>query len=574
MVNTLRKSIRQYKNLSLLSPLFVIGEALIEMLIPYFVGILIDKGIMKGNLAYINKWGVLLLIVTLISLCLGGSASYVSAHAAAGFASNLRKDMFYNIQDYSFENIDKFSSSSLVTRMTTDVNNVQMAYQMLIRIAVRAPMMLIISVIMSVVISPRLSIIFAVIAPVFAILLTLIIKWAYPYFPKVFRGYDKMNQVVRENVRGIREVKTYVQEKPQVKKFKKASGFIYKLFAAVQKILSLDAFVVVAILNISNLAICWFGAHEVVGGTLQTGQLISMFTYSNSVLFSLNILAMITTQLVVSSASGRRIADVINEKPTIKNPRKPLKQLTNGEVVFDHVNFKYDPADKDLALNDINLDIRPGETIGIIGKTGSSKSTLVSMIPRLYDVTSGAVRVAGHNVKSYDLKTLRDNVAMVLQNNVLFSGTIKDNLKWGNENATDDQIVAAAKIAHADDFIREMPDQYNTMVEQGGNNVSGGQKQRITIARALLKNPKILILDDSTSAVDTDTERQIRQALARDMPNTTKIIISQRIVSIKDANRIIVMNDGKIHDIGTHDELMKRNDLYSSIAKFQEEQGK
>ena len=574
MVNTLRKSIRQYKNLSLLSPLFIIGEALIEMLIPYFVGILIDKGIMKGNLAYINKWGVLLLIVTLISLCLGGSASYVSAHAAAGFASNLRKDMFYNIQDYSFENIDKFSSSSLVTRMTTDVNNVQMAYQMLIRIAVRAPMMLIISVIMSVVISPRLSIIFAVIAPVFAILLTLIIKWAYPYFPKVFRGYDKMNQVVRENVRGIREVKTYVQEKPQVKKFKKASGFIYKLFAAAQKILSLNAFVVVAILNISNLAICWFGAHEVVGGTLQTGQLISMFTYSNSVLFSLNILAMITTQLVVSSASGKRIADVINEKPTIKNPRKPLKQLTNGEVVFDHVNFKYDPADKDLALNDINLDIRPGETIGIIGRTGSSKSTLVSMIPRLYDVTSGAVRVAGHNVKSYDLKTLRDNVAMVLQNNVLFSGTIKDNLKWGNENATDDQIVAAAKIAHADDFIREMPDQYNTMVEQGGNNVSGGQKQRITIARALLKNPKILILDDSTSAVDTDTERQIRQALARDMPNTTKIIISQRIVSIKDANRIIVMDAGKIQDVGTHDELMKRNDLYSSIAKFQEEQGK
>jgi len=574
LVNTLRKSIRQYKNLSLLSPLFIIGEALIEMLIPYFVGILIDKGIMKGNLAYINKWGVLLLIVTLISLCLGGSASYVSAHAAAGFASNLRKDMFYNIQDYSFENIDKFSSSSLVTRMTTDVNNVQMAYQMLIRIAVRAPMMLIISVIMSVVISPRLSIIFAVIAPVFAILLTLIIKWAYPYFPKVFRGYDKMNQVVRENVRGIREVKTYVQEKPQVKKFKKASGFIYKLFAAAQKILSLDAFVVVAILNISNLAICWFGAHEVVGGTLQTGQLISMFTYSNSVLFSLNILAMITTQLVVSSASGKRIADVINEKPTIKNPRKPLKQLTNGEVVFDHVNFKYDPADKDLALNDINLDIRPGETIGIIGRTGSSKSTLVSMIPRLYDVTSGAVRVAGHNVKSYDLKTLRDNVAMVLQNNVLFSGTIKDNLKWGNENATDDQIVAAAKIAHADDFIREMPDQYNTMVEQGGNNVSGGQKQRITIARALLKNPKILILDDSTSAVDTDTERQIRQALARDMPNTTKIIISQRIVSIKDANRIIVMDAGKIQDVGTHDELMKRNDLYSSIAKFQEEQGK
>ena len=574
MINTLRKSIRQYKKQSLLSPLFVICEVIIEMLIPYLVGILIDNGIMKGNMPYIMKTGLLLFVITIVSLVLGAGASYFSAHAAAGFAANLRKDMFYHVQDFSFENIDKFSSSSLVTRMTTDVNNIQMAYQMLIRIAVRAPMMLIVSIIMSIIISPRLSLIFVIIAPVFVIIMALIIKSANPYFPKIFRGYDQMNQVVRENIRGIREVKTYVQEDEQTTKFKKSSGFIYKLFSTAQKIMSLNSMVVIAVLNISNLAICWFGAKEIVGGTLQAGQLISMFSYSNSVLNSLNILAMIITQLVVSAASGRRIAEVINEKPSIENPLKPLKEVTNGEVIFDHVNFKYNPDDKNYALHDINLKIKPGETLGIIGKTGSSKSTLVSMIPRLYDTDSGAVRVSGHNVKSYDLKTLRDNVAVVLQNNVLFSGTIKDNLKWGNENATDEQILAASKIAHADDFIQEMPDKYDTMVEQGGNNVSGGQKQRITIARALLKKPKILILDDSTSAVDTQTEREIRESLAQEMPDTTKIIISQRIVSIKDADRIIVMDDGNIQDIGNHDELMERNDLYSSIAKFQEEQKK
>lgn len=574
MINTLRKSIRQYKKQSLLSPLFVIGEVIIEMLIPYLVGILIDNGIMKGNMPYIMKTGLLLFVITIVSLVLGAGASYFSAHAAAGFAANLRKDMFYHVQDFSFENIDKFSSSSLVTRMTTDVNNIQMAYQMLIRIAVRAPMMLIVSIIMSVIISPRLSLIFVIIAPVFVIIMALIIKSANPYFPKIFRGYDQMNQVVRENIRGIREVKTYVQEDEQTTKFEKSSGFIYKLFTAAQKIMSLNSMVVIAVLNISNLAICWFGAKEIVGGTLQAGQLISMFSYSNSVLNSLNILAMIITQLVVSAASGRRIAEVINEKPSIENPLKPLKEVTNGEVIFDHVNFKYNPDDRNFALRDINLKIKPGETLGIIGKTGSSKSTLVSMIPRLYDTDSGAVRVSGHNVKSYDLKTLRDNVAVVLQNNVLFSGTIKDNLKWGNENATDEQILAASKIAHADDFIQEMPDKYDTMVEQGGNNVSGGQKQRITIARALLKKPKILILDDSTSAVDTQTEREIRESLAQEMPDTTKIIISQRIVSIKDADRIIVMDDGNIQDIGNHDKLMERNDLYSSIAKFQEEQKK
>lgn len=572
MVSTILKSVRQYKTKSILSPIFVAVEAFIEMFIPYLMGLLIDNGIMQHDQHYVIVVGIVLLVLTLISLCLGGLASITSALAAAGLAANLRHDMFDNVQDFSFENIDKFSSASLVTRLTTDVNNIQIAYQMSIRIAVRAPLMMILSLIMSFVVNAKLALIFAILVPILGAALALIIRSAYPFFPKIFRGYDNLNRVVRENVRGIREVKTYVHESEQISQFKKASAFIYRFFFSAMKRMALNGPIMMFVINLAMLLVSWFGARQIVYGSMQTGQLVSMFSYAISVLFSLMMLAMIFTQLTLAQASGHRVVAVLNEQPSIRNPYQPVMQVNDGDIVFDHVGFKYEKDARNWILHDINLHIKPGETIGIIGETGSAKSTLVSMIPRLYDVTTGAVRVAGHNVRSYDLRTLRDNVAMVLQNNVLFTGTIKDNLKWGNEQATDAEIVAAAKIAQADGFIREMPAGYDTMVEQGGNNVSGGQKQRITIARALLKQPKILILDDSTSAVDTQTERKIRLGLAKQLPKTTKIIISQRIVSLKDADRIIVMADGQIQDIGTHAELIQRNQLYSSIAKFQEEQ--
>lgn len=475
------------------------------------------------------------------------------------------------MQTFSFANIDKFSTSSLVTRLTTDISNLQMAYQMAIRIAVRAPLMLIFSIIMAFKVNGELAMVFVVVVPLLALTLSLIIKAAYPIFRQVFKKYDVLNRVVRENVRGIREVKTYNQEDEENKKFQDASSGIFGLFSKAQKIMALNAPTMLLMLNGSILLLSWFGAKLIVGGSMQPGELVSMFAYSNSILFCLNMLAMIFTQIAISQASGNRVAEVLNEVTTISDPTKPIMEVRDGEIKFDHVTFDYDKKGKIPALSDINLTIKTGEVIGIFGETGSSKTTLVQLIPRLYDTTKGNVEVGGRNVKSYDLKTLRDNVAMVLQNNVLFSGTIFDNLRWGNADATDEEVIAAAKVAHADDFVKDFPDGYNTMIEQGGDNVSGGQKQRLTIARALLKKPKILILDDSTSAVDTATEREIREALGTQLKNTTKIIISQRIVSIKDADRIIVIHQGAIQDIGTHDELIVKNDLYRSINQFQSE---
>lgn len=571
MIKTLMKSIRQYKKMSILSPILVASEVLVEIFIPFLMANIIDSGIMKQNLDYILRLGSLLIVITIVSLVLGAGASWFSSQAGAGFAANLRQDLFAHIQTFSFTNIDKFSTSSLVTRLTTDIANIQMAYQMLIRIAVRAPLMMIFSVIMAFNVSGELALIFVVLVPVLALTLTVIIKSAYPLFNLVFRRYDVLNRVVRENVRGIREVKTYVQEDNEIEKFEGASESIFSVFSKAQKIVSLNAPTMQFFLNAAVLLVSWFGAKLIVGGSLQTGELVSMYAYSNSILFSLNMLAMIITQIAISQASGRRIAEVLHEKSTIENPTKPVTEVSDGSIKFDHVSFHYLKEGKAPVLDDINLSIKAGEVIGIIGETGSGKSSLVSLIPRLYDPTQGTIEVGGCNVLTYDLKTLRDNVAMVLQNNVLFSGTIAENLRWGNENATDEEVLAASKVAHADDFVQELPDGYNTMIEQGGNNVSGGQKQRLTIARALLKKPKILILDDSTSAVDTATEKDIRESLRTQMAETTTIIISQRIVSIKDADGIIVMNHGKIEDIGTHDELIERNALYHDINQYQTE---
>lgn len=575
MIKKLARYINGYKKDSILTPIFVMLEVIMEVLIPFLMADLIDKGIDGGNIPLIIKLGVALLIGAFISLFFGALAGKTAATASAGFAKNLRKGMFYNIQDFSFSNVDKFSNSSLITRLTTDVTNVQMSYQMIIRNAARSPLMLIFALTAAFGISSKLSLIFLTMIPVLGIGLYLIIKNAFPIFERVFKSYDNLNRIVQENLSGIRVVKSFVREEHEIDKFSKTSEEISKDFIKAEKLLAFNMPLMQFSVYSCMLLLSWFGARAVVASGnnpalgLSTGQLMSLITYTMQILMSLMMLSMVLVMITISKASARRIVEVLDEQTDIKNPSSPIYEVKNGDIEFENVNFKYsDSADK-LCLENINIKIKSGETIGIIGGTGSSKTTLVQLIPRLYDVSSGAVKVAGIDVRNYDIESLRKSVSMVLQKNVLFSGTIKENLKWGNPDATDEEIKEACSIAQADGFIENFPDKYETYIEQGGTNVSGGQKQRLCIARALLSNPKVLILDDSTSAVDTKTDSHIRKELLSSMPNTTKIIIGQRISSISEADKILVMDDGKIVDYGTHEELIKSSSIYKEVYESQ-----
>ena len=575
MIKKLARYINGYKKDSILTPIFVMLEVIMEVLIPFLMADLIDKGIDGGNIPLIIKLGLALLIGAFISLFFGALAGKTAATASAGFAKNLRKGMFYNIQDFSFSNVDKFSNSSLITRLTTDVTNVQMSYQMIIRNAARSPLMLIFALTAAFGISSKLSLIFLTMIPVLGIGLYLIIKNAFPIFERVFKSYDNLNRIVQENLSGIRVVKSFIREEHEIDKFSKTSEEISKDFIKAEKLLAFNMPLMQFSVYSCMLLLSWFGARAVVASGnnpalgLSTGQLMSLITYTMQILMSLMMLSMVLVMITISKASARRIVEVLDEQTDIKNPSSPIYEVKNGDIEFENVNFKYsDSADK-LCLENINIKIKSGETIGIIGGTGSSKTTLVQLIPRLYDVSSGAVKVAGIDVRNYDIKSLRKSVSMVLQKNVLFSGTIKENLKWGNPDATDEEIKEACSIAQADGFIENFPDKYETYIEQGGTNVSGGQKQRICIARALLSNPKVLILDDSTSAVDTKTDSHIRKELLSSMPNTTKIIIGQRISSISEADKILVMDDGKIVDYGTHEELIKSSSIYREVYESQ-----
>lgn len=588
MIKTLAAQIRQYKRSTLLTPLFTILEVVMEVLIPFVTATIIDKGINgnngEGDLPTVFIYGGVMIVMAFLSLSFGVLAGKFAANASAGFACNLRDAMFSNIQTFSFSNIDKYSTAGLVTRMTTDVTNLQNAFQMIIRIAVRAPIMLISSVVMCVIINPGISLIFLGALVVLGTVLVLIVSKATKVFDKVFTKYDDLNASVQENISGIRVVKGFVREGHENEKFVGASGNLYKMFVSAEKIISWNQPVMMFVIYACILLISWFGAQFIVGGTMTTGELTSMFSYIMNALMSLMMLSMIFVMLTMSVASARRICEVLNEKTDITNPADPVMEIPDGSIDFDHVNFAYKHSSELLRektdadggeeiLTDIDLHIHAGETIGIIGGTGCGKSTFASLISRLYDVDSGEVRVGGTDVRKYDLELLRDKVAVVLQKNVLFSGTILDNLRWGNENATEEECMEACRLACADEFIEKMPDGYNTRIEQGGSNVSGGQKQRLCIARALLKSPKILILDDSTSAVDTATDAKIRQAFAQKIPGTTKLIIAQRISSVQDADRIIVMDDGRICGFDTHENLLKNNKIYSEIYTIQTQSG-
>ncbi|MCM1335463.1 MAG: ABC transporter ATP-binding protein/permease [Bacteroides sp.] len=574
MIKTLAKRIGEFKKATILTPLCMVGEVLMEVIIPWLMALLIDNGVNgnggEGDFNYILATGGLLVVCCAISLAAGFGGGKFGAIASTGFARNLRRDMFHKVQEYSFANIDKFSTASLVTRLTSDVTRVQDAFQMIIRIAVRAPMTLLFSLFAAFAINAELSVIFVAAIPILGVGLFIIMRKAHPVFERVFKRYDKLNSVVQENVSGMRVVKAFVREDYEVEKFKKVSKSIYDDFCYAEKVLAFNSPLMQFCVYAGMLIVAWLGAQLiVVDGTLKTGELMSVITYAMQVLMSLMMLSMIFVMLTMARASAERICEVLDEESTLKNRADPLGEVPDGSIRFNNVSFAYREGGE-YSLSGIDLTIRSGETVGIIGGTGSSKSTLVQLIPRLYDVSEGSIEIGGRDVRDYDIETLRNAVAMVLQKNVLFSGTIKENLRWGNPDATDEELVHACRLAQADSFIASFPDGYDTYIEQGGTNVSGGQKQRLCIARALLKKPKILILDDSTSAVDTATDAMIRKAFREEIPDTTKLIIAQRISSVQDADKIIVLEGGKVHGFGTHDELLKTNDIYREVYYSQQ----
>ncbi len=544
-------------------------EVAVEIFIPFLMAKIIDNGLIAGDLSYVLKIGSLMFVLACFSMLFGVLGGKFSADAAVGLSTNLRQDIYKNIQTFAFDNIDKYSSSSLITRLTTDITNIQMAFQMVLKTIIRAPFMIAFAFAMAAYTNLKLSLTILVIIPIVGFILIGLIYLVHPYFIAVFKKYDRLNQTVQEDINGVRVVKSFVREEKEIEKFKVASSDIKNLFTKAEKITALNAPIMQIAIYSSLLLVYWFGAKYVVGGTMSTGELTSFITYIMQILTSIMMISMIFIMVVISEASVGRVAEVLQEKATLTNPKDPIKTIENGEIEFRNVQFKYNELSEEADLSQVDLTIKSGETIGIIGGTGSGKTSLIQLIPRLYDTTEGEVYVSGHNVKEYDLVALRDQIAMVLQKNTLFSGTINTNLRWGNKAATEEEIQRVAKLAQADDFVQSFPDKYETVLDQGGSNVSGGQKQRLTIARALLKQPKILILDDSTSAVDTKTDAYIRKAFIEEIPNTTKIIVSQRISSIQDSDRIIVLDEGKINGSGTHEELLENNIIYKEVYDSQ-----
>lgn len=573
MIQLLLKEVKEYKKASIITPCFMVLEVAMEMMIPYLMASIIDNGVEAGDMAHIYKVGALMIVVAIIGLLAGIGGGRYAAKASTGFAKNLREKMFNHIQTFSFANIDKFSTAGLVTRLTTDVTNVQNAYQMILRMCVRSPITLVCAMAMSFYISPKLASVYLVAVIILGAILLLIMKGATKYFSQAFPRYDDMNAAVQENISAIRVVKAYVREKEETKKFKITSQNIHDIFTKAEKVIIMNTPSMQLTVYTCILIISWLGAKMIVGSSLTTGELMSLLAYCMNILMSLMMLSMVFVMITMSMAAAKRIAEVLTEESDINNPEEPIYEVTDGSVTFKNVNFSYKKDSEEFVLKNINLDIKSGETIGVMGGTGSAKTSLVNLISRLYDATEGEVLVGGHNVKEYDMETLRNQVSVVLQNNVLFSGSIFENLRWGNKEATEEECIRACQLACADEFIQRFPDGYHTRIERGGTNVSGGQKQRLCIARALLKNPKILILDDSTSAVDTATDAKIRKAFAEAIPNTTKFIIAQRVASVKDADRIIVMENGQINGFGTHEELLATNEIYREVYESQTQGG-